>query len=105
MLRPGRFDLLLELPIPDEKTRLEIYKIHTKEKPIDSDVDIKKLADEAENFTGADIESVVKTASILSMRDFLDKEKGKISEEKLKGFTIKKRFFDEAVKIIKKRGA
>ncbi len=105
VLRPGRFDLLLELPLPDEKTRLEIYKIHTKEKPLDSDVDLKKLAIEADNFTGADIESVVRSASILSMRDFLEKEKGKISEEKLKTFTIKKKFFDEAVKIIKKREA
>ena len=103
VLRPGRFDLLLELPIPDEKTRLEIYKIHTKEKPLDNDVDLKKFAAEADNFTGAEIESVIRSASILSMRDFLEKEKGKISEEKLKSFTIKKRFFDEAVKIIKKR--
>ncbi|MDP3787197.1 MAG: CDC48 family AAA ATPase [Candidatus Omnitrophota bacterium] len=103
VLRPGRFDLLLELPLPDEKTRLEIYKIHTKGKPLDSDVDLKELVKEADKFTGADIESVVRSASILAMRDFLDKEKGKISEEKLKGFTIKKRFFDEAVKIIKRR--
>ncbi len=105
VLRPGRFDLLLELPLPDEKTRLEIYKIHTKGKPLDSDVDLKELVDETDRFTGADIESIVRSASILSMRDFLEKEKGKISEEKLKGFTIKKRFFDEAVKIIKKREA
>jgi len=103
VLRPGRFDLLLELPIPDEKTRLEIYKIHTKGKPLDSDVDLKELVDVTDRFTGADIESIVRSASILAMRDFLEKEKGKISEEKLRVFTIKKRFFDEAVKIIKKK--
>ena len=105
VLRPGRFDLLLELPIPDEKTRLEIFKIHTKGKPLDSDVDLKELVGVTDKFTGADVESAVRSASILSMRDFLEKEKGKISEEKLKSFTIKKRFFDEAVKIIKKREA
>jgi len=105
VLRPGRFDLLLELPIPDDKTRLEIYKIHTKGKPLDGDVDLKKLADETNSFTGAEIESVVRSASILAMRDFLEKEKGKLNEEKIKGFTVKKKFFDEALKIIKKRGA
>ncbi|MDP2943491.1 MAG: AAA family ATPase, partial [Candidatus Omnitrophota bacterium] len=53
ILRSGRFDLLLELPKPDEKTRVEIFKIHTKDKPIDKDVELKTLAKEADGKVGA----------------------------------------------------
>ncbi|MDP3786576.1 MAG: CDC48 family AAA ATPase, partial [Candidatus Omnitrophota bacterium] len=58
ILRSGRFDLLLELPKPDEKTRVEIFKIHTKDKPIDKDVELKTLAKEADGKVGADIELI-----------------------------------------------
>ena len=102
VLRPGRFDLLLELPVPDQKTRSEIFKIHTRGKPLYKDVDLKELVDKTDKFTGADIESLSRSASILAIRGLLDKEKGKITEEKLKAFTIKKKHFDEAIKAIKK---
>ena len=103
VLRPGRFDLLLELPIPDEKTRLEILKIHTNGKPLDKDVDLKELVDKTDKFTGADIESIARGASIFAIRELIDKEKGKISKQKLKEFTIRKKHFEEALKQVKKK--
>ncbi len=102
VLRPGRFDLLLELPIPDDKTRLEIFKIHTKGKPLDKDVDLKELVSKTDKFTGADIEAVARSASISAIREFIEGQKGKVTKEKLKDFTIKKKHFNEAIKTIKK---
>ncbi len=103
IIRPGRFDLLLELPIPDKKTRLEIFKIHTEGKPLHKDVDLNELADKTDKFTGADIESIARGAAILAIRELIDKEKGKITKKTLDAFTIKKRLFDEAItKLIRK---
>ena len=48
MLRSGRFDLLFELPMPDESTRRQIFAIHTKNKPLGKDVDIERLARQME---------------------------------------------------------
>ncbi|MDO9288340.1 MAG: AAA family ATPase, partial [Thermodesulfovibrionales bacterium] len=71
ILRSGRFDLLLELPMPDQTTREEIFRIHTKNKPLADDVDLKELAKETEDWAGSDIEFICKRASILAIREFL----------------------------------
>ncbi len=55
LLRAGRFDFQLELPIPDEKTRLEIFKVHTRGKPLADDVDLESLAKVTEGMVGSDI--------------------------------------------------
>jgi len=98
ILRPGRFDLQFELPVPDEKTRLGIFKIHTKGKPLDTDVDFKTLAKETEKYTGADIEAVTRRASGLAIREFLQKTEGKPSKKDIDGFNVKKKHFEEALK-------
>ena len=69
LLRPGRFDFLLELPKPDEKTRCEIFKIHTRGKPLAEDINLKNLAKETEGLTGSDIEAVCQKASMLAIRE------------------------------------
>ena len=72
LLRAGRFDFLLEVPKPDEKTRCEIFKIYTKEKPLGEDIDLKNLAKETEGLTGADIEAICQKASVLAIREFVE---------------------------------
>ena len=66
ILRPGRLELHIEVNLPDEKGRLQIFNIHTKKmrenKVLDDDVDLAKLAKMTKNYTGADIESMVKLA-------------------------------------------
>ena len=66
ILRPGRLELHIEVSLPDEKGRLQIFNIHTKKmrenKVLDDDVDLPKLAKMTKNYTGADIESMVKLA-------------------------------------------
>lgn len=72
LLRPGRFDMILELPTPDEKSRLKIFKIHTKERPIDKNVSLEKLAQATEGMVGADIEGICTRAAMLAVRDFVE---------------------------------
>ncbi|MCX6143450.1 MAG: CDC48 family AAA ATPase [Ignavibacteriales bacterium] len=75
LLRPGRFDFLLELPPPDQKSRFEIFKIHTRGKPLAQDVDLKVLAKETEGEVGADIEAICSKASMNAIREFLSSQR------------------------------
>ena len=67
-LRGGRFDALLLVPPPDVDARVEILKIHTKDMPLDSGVDLMKIADMTEGFSGADIENLVREAAMAAVR-------------------------------------
>jgi len=97
LLRSGRFDLILELPVPDEETRLEIFKIHTKEKPLDKDVDLRRLAKETEDITGADIEFICRKSSMFAIRKYIENQKS--------GLSISMKHFEEAMKsMIAQRG-
>jgi transitional endoplasmic reticulum ATPase len=98
ILRSGRFDFLLELPVPDEDTRFEIFKIHTKSKPLDNDVDLKKLAKESENTVGSDIEFICRNASMLAIRDFINK-RTEVKDEK-KDIKISMQHFENALKLV-----
>lgn len=73
--RPGRFDLTLYVPPPDESSRLAILGILTKTMPLSSDVSLDKIAVMATGYSGADLESVCRQAAILSLRRKKDKPK------------------------------
>ncbi len=73
LLRSGRFDVQLELPKPDAEAREEIFLVHTRNKPVSSDVNFSKLAKETEGLVGADIESICQEASLLAIRRVLNK--------------------------------
>jgi len=68
VLRPGRFDRLIYVPPPDEKTRLSIFKIHTKNMPLAQDVDLEFLAKTTAGYSGADIEAVCREAAMNALR-------------------------------------
>lgn len=68
LLRPGRFDRHILVPPPDEKGRLEIFKVHTKGMPLSKDVDLNSLATQTKDYTGADIEAVCREAAIHALR-------------------------------------
>ena len=89
LLRPGRFDRIIKVPPPDRKARLEILKIHTRRVPLASDVDLEKLADMTNGFTGADLEALVREAVMLALR------------EKLEAREVSMKYFLEALKIVK----
>lgn len=95
LLRAGRFDLLIELPLPDEEARREILSVHTRKKPLAKDVSIKECAKETEGFTGADLEAACNRAAILAIRDFVGKEK------ELSTFAITNKHVHLAIKAVR----
>jgi transitional endoplasmic reticulum ATPase len=68
VLRPGRFDRLIYVPEPDEKSRLQILKIYTKGMPISNDVDLDQITIATKYYSGADIESLCREAAMHSLR-------------------------------------
>ncbi len=97
LLRPGRFDRVIEVPPPDEKARLEIFKIHTRNKPLADDVNLEEFAKKTEGLTGADIAAVCSEAAMLAIREFI--QSGKPVEE-VKNARITKEHFERALKRI-----
>ena len=69
LLRPGRFDRLIYVPPPDINSRYEIFKVHTRKMPLAEDVDLRKLAEMTEGYTGADIEAVCREAAMIALRE------------------------------------
>jgi transitional endoplasmic reticulum ATPase len=88
LLRPGRFDRLIYVPAPDETTRLEILKVHTRSMPLKG-VELDTVAKKTDGYSGADLEAVVREAALVALR--LDMNVKEVS----------KKNFDEALKKIK----
>ncbi len=73
LVRPGRFDRRISIPLPDLNDRMEIIKIHMRGKPIAEDVAIEKIAKKTVGFSGADIENMLNESAILAARANKDK--------------------------------
>jgi proteasome regulatory subunit len=69
ILRPGRFDRIIEVPLPDKKGRLEIFKVHLKKMSIGKDVELEKLAELSDGFVGAEIKAVCVEAGYFAIRE------------------------------------
>ena len=69
LLRPGRFDRILLVTTPNEESRLQILKVHTKKVPLTKNVDLKELAKLTDGYAGADLESLVREAAMLALRE------------------------------------
>jgi transitional endoplasmic reticulum ATPase len=75
LMRPGRFDRIVYVSVPDQEGRLDILKIHTGKMPIENKAElIEELSKETEGFTGADIESLAREAAMLSLREDISAE-------------------------------
>lgn len=68
VLRPGRIDKMIYVPAPDAKALKEIFKIHTKEMPLSTDVDIDQLAKNSVGYSGADVEALCREAALIALR-------------------------------------
>ena len=102
LLRPGRFDRILYVPPPDRDSRLQIIKIHTKKKHLAEDVDINRLADLTEGYTGADIASLTSAAVMLALRAHISKYKDPKEAEKHKEeLEINMKHFEQAMEKIR----
>jgi transitional endoplasmic reticulum ATPase len=69
LIRPGRIDRILLVPLPDEKGRFEILKIFTKEMPLTSNIELESLNSMIEGFSGADIETWCREAAMIALRE------------------------------------
>jgi len=71
LLRPGRLDRHVHVPVPDEEGRRRIFEVHTRDKPLAEGVDLDELAGRTEGYVGADIEAVCREASMAASREFI----------------------------------
>src|SRR4051794_7563454 len=102
LLRPGRFDRIVYVPLPDKTTRKKILEIHSSDKPISKDINLEKIAELTEGFSGADMSSVVNTAISLVLHEYL--QKYSTPEEATKHASeahVTMKHFEDAIKKIK----
>lgn len=83
LLRPGRFDRIIKVPNPDEKGRLHIFEIHTKKKPLDSDVKISEIVKITDDFSGAEIAAVTNRAAIAALKRYVSGKSKNVKEIKI----------------------
>jgi transitional endoplasmic reticulum ATPase len=116
LLRPGRFDRMLEIPLPDIDAVKEILKIHMAKKPIDSSVDLDKLVGLIKGYSGADIASLVNAAAMSAVKEYITTNRSdqanvekqvqskdvNDTEEKKVPLTISMKHFENALKKVKK---
>ena len=69
VLRPGRFDAVVFVPPPDKPARVEIFKVHTKNMPLEKDVNFNALSEMTDGYSGADIEGLCREAAMTAVRD------------------------------------
>ncbi len=95
LLRAGRFDVILDFPYPKESELYEILQIHTRGKPIASNLKLRGIASKAKGFSGADIELLCQRASMIAIREHINNRK--------KSLKINSSHFNEALEEIKKK--
>ena len=81
LLRPGRFDRLLEIPLPDNEARKEILKIHTSKKPLDKTVSLDKLVELTKGYSGADIAALVNAAAMSAIKEYVAVNRGEQTKQ------------------------
>ena len=83
LLRPGRFDRIIKVPNPDEKGRQHIFEIHTKNKPLASDVKISEIVKLTDDFSGAEIAAVANRAAIAALKRYVSGKSKNVKEIKI----------------------
>jgi transitional endoplasmic reticulum ATPase len=99
LLRPGRFDFVLEIPLPDQRTRRDIFRVNLRRMPLAPTVDPEELAKCSEGLSGADIEAVCQQAAIQQMRRFIAEHgDGSRAQSDADAFVVEGRSLLEALK-------
>ncbi|WP_121744964.1 AAA family ATPase [Natronorubrum halophilum] len=96
LLRPGRLDTHVLVGEPDQEAREKILEVHTRGKPLDDDIDVAELAAELEGYTGADLEALVRTASMKAIREVADEYDPDEANEKADEVVIERRHLEAA---------
>jgi transitional endoplasmic reticulum ATPase len=99
LVRAGRLDFVLPFPVPDEAARLEILKVHTKDRPLSADVDLMELAKETAGMVGSDLAYVCRRATILAIADVIG-----LPGEKLRtGLSVSVAHFKAAISEVQRK--
>ncbi|MDY6770313.1 MAG: CDC48 family AAA ATPase, partial [Candidatus Nanohaloarchaea archaeon] len=101
--RPGRLDREIEIGVPDRNGRKEILQIHTRNMPLEEDVDLDELADNTHGYVGADIEALAKEAAMATLRRVLpevDLEESQVDEEVLDKLVVGEEDFTTAMRLV-----
>ncbi len=101
LLRTGRFDFILTVGMPDAGTRREIFDIHTRGKPLDSNVNIDSLVQKTDGMSGSDIEAVCRRATMNVLRSFIHEHK-EAADKKKKSLKIATGDLEQALEEVKK---
>jgi transitional endoplasmic reticulum ATPase len=102
LMRAGRLDFVLPFPLPDEAARREIFQVHTKDRPLNPDVDLAALARETEGLAGSDIAFICQRATILAIADLISLP----LEQRKTGLSVSAAHFKAAVsEAQRKKGA
>ena len=88
LLRPGRFDRQITIPTPDLKGRLEILKIHSKDKRLSDEVNLESIAEDTAGFTGAELENILNEAAIVATKNKHEEIENDDIEEAVKKVTV-----------------
>lgn len=97
LLRPGRFEIVIELPIPDVAAREAILRVHTRGRPLAAGVDLTALAERAEGLTGADLEGLCRRAGQLALGEFVDRHGAPASAAAVRRLRICPQHFEAAL--------
>jgi transitional endoplasmic reticulum ATPase len=100
LLRPGRFDSIFELPLPEEEARYKIFQVHTRGKPLSKEINLRQLAKETEGLSGADIELITRKATLSAIRRLVEKSGEEAEPSQL---TITSKEFKTALEEVKGR--
>jgi transitional endoplasmic reticulum ATPase len=89
VMRPGRFDRLIDVPAPDTKALMQIFKIHARDMPLSKDVVLQEIAEKAKGYSGADVEALCREAAMNALRENVDAKE------------VTRKDFDHAMETIK----
>jgi transitional endoplasmic reticulum ATPase len=97
LLRPGRLDRHVHVPVPDEAARRAIFDVHTRAKPLADDVDLDGLAAQTDGYVGADIEAVCREASMAASREFIGSVEPDEIDESIGNVRVTMQHFEDAL--------
>ena len=97
LLRPGRLDRHVHVPVPDEDARKAIFEVHTRNKPLADDVDLDELAADTDGYVGADIEAVCREAAMAATREFINSVEPEEAATSVGNVRVTSAHFEEAL--------
>jgi transitional endoplasmic reticulum ATPase len=97
LLRPGRLDRHVHVPVPDRDARRKIFEVHTRDKPLAENVDLDDLADRTGGYVGADVEALCREASMAASREFIRQVDPDDIDETVGNVRVSSEHFEQAL--------